>query len=588
MKKGFIIFIFLTTIFSVTAQEQEMEKDTIIETEVVNVVTSYNPKIANAKKINKNPTIDLLKKNDRKKLKYTIYSAPVASTFTPQTGVVKGINVGLKERIYNNYLAAGYGNYGSTYLESYFYHNTRFDNEFGLSAKYAVSEENVNNSILNSNFLNFNADAFFKQEARYFDWTVFLNAQKNNYNWYGLPDRVFAETVINSINEEQQYNYYNIAGDFKFHDSYIEHGKISLSFFEDNFSSSEIHAKFDTKLNLPLDYFTNNLNDISINAGVEYLTGYFKNNYQNTSSVNYNLITINLNPEYKLKSDIFSLNAGLKTFVSLDPENNVTNLFIYPDVLAQSTILKKYVHIYGGFTGNLHTNTYKQFTEENPYVSPTLFITQTAETSNLFIGLKGNITRDVSYNIKASSRKEEDKPLFLRNNSKSDGTTTLANGNLLKGYEYGNSFSIYYDDVKTSSLFAEAEYLFNKNITFSTQIQYDNYTTTNSLENWNLPELQASFLGKYKKDKWFVTTNIFYVSERKDALYNAKYPSSLRGIKTLKSFVDVNLDGGYHFNDKFSAFLRFNNILNTKYQRFANFDTQGFQVLGGITYKFDF
>ena len=31
-----------------------------------------------------------------------------------------------------------------------------------------------------------------------------------------------------------------------------------------------------------------------------------------------------------------------------------------------------------------------------------------------------------------------------------------------------------------------------------------------------------------------------------------------------------------------------NNALNTDYQRFANFNTQGFQILGGITYKFDF
>jgi outer membrane receptor protein involved in Fe transport len=50
----------------------------------------------------------------------------------------------------------------------------------------------------------------------------------------------------------------------------------------------------------------------------------------------------------------------------------------------------------------------------------------------------------------------------------------------------------------------------------------------------------------------------------------------------------VNLNGGYHFNDKFSAFLRLNNVLNTAYQRFANFNTQGFQALAGITYKFDF
>ena len=78
------------------------------------------------------------------------------------------------------------------------------------------------------------------------------------------------------------------------------------------------------------------------------------------------------------------------------------------------------------------------------------------------------------------------------------------------------------------------------------------------------------------------------MGERRDALYLFTSPSGLNGEQVLSAFVDVNLNGGYHFNDKFSAFLKLNNVLNTNYQRFANFDVQGFQILGGITYKFDF
>jgi len=52
--------------------------------------------------------------------------------------------------------------------------------------------------------------------------------------------------------------------------------------------------------------------------------------------------------------------------------------------------------------------------------------------------------------------------------------------------------------------------------------------------------------------------------------------------------VDVNLNGGYHFNDFVSAFIKLNNVLGTDYERYANFNVQGFQVLAGATYKFDF
>ena len=572
-----------------SAKAQEKKKDTIVETEIVNVITKYNPKIANANKIKNNPIIRLLKKSDKKKLKYTIYSAPVASTFIPKTGVLKGVNVGVKERIYNNYLATGYGNFASPYAELFIYKSTRFDNEFGLHAKYSGSEENVRNTVLNSNFLNFNAATFFKQKTRYFDWKVSLDAEKNNYNWYGLPqDKVFTETVISAIDEEQSYTYLKLAGDFKFHDSYIDYGKISVAYFTDAFKTSEILANFEAKLNFPLDFLSNNLNDISINSGIELLSGTFKNSYDNAGEIKYNLITAKLIPEYRMEYLGFSLKASLKTFLSLDLENDNTKFFIFPDLFVQTSLLKKYVTAYSGYTGNLKTNTYKEFTAENPFVSPSLLIKQTEESSNLFIGLKGNITRKLSYNVKVSAKKEENKPLFLRNNSKSYGTTSFSNDRGLKGYDYGNSFNIYYDDVSSTSIFTEVEYIFDENLTFSSQVQYDNYTTTDALENWNLPSLQSSFSAKYKVEKWYATANIYHVDERIDALYNAQFPSSIKGIETLNSFIDVNLNGGYHFNDRFSAFLRLNNILNTEYQRFANFNTQGFQVLGGITYKFDF
>ncbi|TXD46685.1 TonB-dependent receptor [Polaribacter sp. IC073] len=569
-------------IFSANAQEKK--RDTIVKTAVVNVVTKYNPEIADAKKIKNNPAIKLLKKSEKKKLKYTISSAPVASTFTPQTGVAKEINAGVKERIYNNYLAAGFGNYASPYAELFIYNNTRFDNEFGLHAKYNASDENVKNTLLNSSFLNFNATAFYKQETRSFDWKVSLDTERNNYNWYGLPqDKIFLENVINAIDEEQNYNYFKLAGKLEFLDSYIDFGEVSASYFTDKYNSSEVIVNFDSKLVFPLDFLSNNLNEISVETGVEFLQGSFKKSYDNAGEINYNQITVKIIPEYTLEYLDFSMKASLRTFVSLDPENDATNFFLFPDLFLQTTVLKDYINAYGGFTGNLETNTYKKFTEENPYVSPTLFITQTAETSNFFIGVRGNISRDLSYNIKVSTKKEEDKPLFLRNNSKSNGNITG-----FKGYEYGNSFSIYYDDVNSTSIFTEVEYIFDKNLTFSTQIKYDNYSTTNALESYNLPSLQGALSAKYKVEKWYATAAIFYEDERKDVLYNATFPSSLQGVETLDSFADVNLNGGYHFNDKFSAFLRLNNILNTKYQRFANFDMQGFQVLGGVTYKFDF
>ena len=510
MRKCFFLYSILIVVFSSNAQEKK--NDTIIKTEIVNVITKYNPKISDAKKIRNNPKVILLKKSNKKKLKYSILSAPVASTFIPKTGVVKGINIGVKERIYNNYLAVGYGNYASPYAELFIHKNTRFNNDFGIHTKYSSSKENINKTSLNSTFSNFSMATFFKQQERYFDWKVRLDATQNNYNWYGLPtDKAFTDNTIKSINEAQKHAHLKLEGAFSFHDSYIDFSKISVSHFTDKFNSSETLVNFETKLDFPLDRLSANLNDISILTGIAFLKGGFQNNYANSNEIDYNIITAKIIPNYKAKYLGVSINLSLRAFISLDIENGVTNFFMFPNLLLQTSILKKYINGYAGFSGDLETNTYKKFTEVNPYVSPTLFITQTVQSSNLYIGFKGNITRNLNYNIKASITKEEDKPLFRRNNSKSNGIATISNGESLKGYEYGNSFNIVYDDVKTTSVLAELTYDLTNRIAFSTNIQFDNFKLTNQSEAWNLPTLQTSFTGKYKNPKWYANTNFFYV-----------------------------------------------------------------------------
>jgi len=586
MKKGFTLFLTSFIFLSINAQKKEVVKDTV-KTEVVNIVTKYNPKIADAKKIKKNPKIKLLKKNNKKKLKYTIFSAPVASTFIPKSGGVKGIDIGVKERIYKNYVAAGFGNYTTPFFDAFLHHSTRFKNEIGFYAKYLAAQENIENSILNTNFSNFNVGAFYKKYDRYFDWKVSLNSERDTYNWYGLPKISFTEPITNTITEEQVYNYFELIGEFDFTDSYIDYGRIKGFYFTESFNSSEIFVKFDTKIDLPLTFLNPKLNDISIKTSAEYLKGEFKNSYKDLNRMEYSTTTIELNPEYKIKYGNFLLKTGIKLTASFDNENDVTNSFILPDVYLEGGIVKNYLNIYGGVTGDLKTNTYKGFSEENPYISPTLLITQTLEKLNLFVGFNGKINNNLGFNIKASYKKEEDKPLFLRNASKSDGTNNSVNGTTLKGYEYGNSFNVYYDDVKTTSIFTEIEYDYSNNLSFGLQGTYNIYKLENATEAWNLPTIETSISTKYKKNKWFANADVFYVSERKDGLYSSQFPSAVSKIEIIDSFVDVNVNGGYHFNDKFSTFIKLNNILNTDYQRFANFNTQGFQILGGIAYKFD-
>ena len=93
----------------VVVNAQEKKSIDTVKTEIVTIITTYNPKIADASKIKRTPELTLSEKSKKRKLQYPIYSVPVASTFMPKTGTPKSVDLGKRDRIYKNYIAAGYG-----------------------------------------------------------------------------------------------------------------------------------------------------------------------------------------------------------------------------------------------------------------------------------------------------------------------------------------------------------------------------------------------------------------------------------------------------------------------------------------------
>jgi outer membrane receptor protein involved in Fe transport len=162
-----------------------------------------------------------------------------------------------------------------------------------------------------------------------------------------------------------------------------------------------------------------------------------------------------------------------------------------------------------------------------------------------------------------------------------------------RGYYFGNSFDVFYDDIKTIGIFGELNVDVNRNFTLGVNAQINEYTTETDNPAWNLPNLEASLFMDYQiGEQWFAGLNLFYVGEREDfssvAVENALPSEFPVTLVTLEGFFDANAHVGYRVNNQLSLFVKASNIANNKYQRWANFQVQGLQVLGGATYKFDF
>ena len=590
MKKH-IVLLAIFVISITNAQEKkvvEKVKDTIIKTEVVNVVTSYVPKITDAFKIKQKPIIKHTKETQKKELEYQIFSVPVASTFIPKSGTMKKVDLGKRERLYPNYLSLGFGNKITPFLEAYVRRNESYNSEFGAHLKFLLSVDPVEKSKLSSTYYNVNLNLFYQQQERYFNWKAGLNAERNKHNWYGLPTNIsFTNATISAIEEEQAYNSFKVFGKIKFDDSYLDEANASINYFSDIISSSEFLIDTNAKFKLPLDNFHRQLNDLYINTTLSYLGTKFQKDYTTQNELKHSFFTAGIHPTYNFLIKDLAIKLGSKVYFSLDVENKKNNFFIYPDVEISYPIVKDLVNAFIGASGDLETNTYKSLADKNPHISPTQVLLQTNKKYNAFAGVRGKLTNQFSYNFKANYADIENNPFFSLNQSKSNGINiTNSNAFSLLGYEYGNSFNTQYDDIKQLSFFGEIAFEGIKNLNVGLNAEFNKFTLTNQLEAWNTPKMKAEVFGVYKTEKWFAAANFFFVGERKGNEY-ALLPTQTFSTINLDSYFDVNFNGGYHFNDSFSAFLNLNNVLNNSYQRFNNFNVQGFQAMGGLTWQFD-
>ena len=197
--------------------------------------------------------------------------------------------------------------------------------------------------------------------------------------------------------------------------------------------------------------------------------------------------------------------------------------------------------------------------------------------------MKGKWTNTISYNIRASYVNERNKALFKSN----DYTENSSNLN----YAFGNSMQVVYDDMETISLFGELKGDISKNVTFGIEGTFSSYITEYQYEAWNLPKLKLS--GKIDiniTDKWYAGVNVFYIGKRKDQEFNTDKMSVIDHSFSipLSSYFDANAHLGFKYSERLTAFFKANNITNKAYEKWLNYPVQGFQVVLGANYKFDF
>jgi hypothetical protein len=572
------ILFLLTAAISVTSMAQEEKED--LGTEVVNIVKPYTPTISDAFKVKQTPILNDSATIKKRPVQYSIFSVPVASTFTPAKGTAATLEKPKRIKLYDNYASLGFGNFTSILGELYSnFEISRTDNA-GVFFRHNSSQGGIDNVRLENKYYDTQLDGNYTSRQR--DATYILNAglQHQLFNWYGLPD--FYENAptetINSIDPQQTYFSGYVGGSIGLDDSVFERVSAEIRYLGDAFSSSEFNITAQPEFRFPLTDF-----NLKLTGDVDYLSGSFDRSYNNNQGINYSYLNAGIIPSLEYIDSDLSLSLGVGAYVSLDSENSQSEFFIYPRIDASYRLVDEVLIIYGGAKGDLQQNSYFNFKEQNPFVSPTLFIAPTSQLYNGFAGLKGKLSNAIGYNVRGSYGKSENQALFLNNPVIDQPVADI------QPYELGNSFGVVYDDITTFRVFGELQVEVSEVFSLGINGTFSSYDTTNQVQAWNLPEIEATVFSNFNiTDKLYGGASIFFVGERMDLSFvDGPLADTAATEETLDSYLDANIHLGYRVNDRLSIFAKGSNLLSDNYEKWLNYPVQGIQGLLGATYKFD-
>ena len=575
----------ITSLFLMVLQFSfAQKKNTNIGSEEVNIVKPYTPTVSDASKIQESPVLDDEGNAKKETIKYSIFSFPVASTFTPAKGKAEGVEKEAKEKFYNNYATIAGGNYGHLNAELFVNQDLENNDYVGGMFRHFSSQGGINNVTLDNWFYDTALDAFYGANYDKMSWNVDLGYQNHVYNWYGLPmdfgsslSTTDRNTLIGNIDSKHSYNGISLGGKMQFYEGAFKELSLKYKHFADSFDSSE--NRFYIKPSLRFD-----VSDqfVKTDIIVDYVGGSFARNYENTNTekLKYGFTNIGIAPSLNLQENGWDVNLGVKLFYSMDREGSDNRFLIYPNINVSYPVVEDLMIFYAGAEGNLEQNSYSDFVSENPFLSPTLGVSPTDKQYDIFAGLKGKLASSVSYNLRGSYVNERNKALYRSN----DYTENAAN----EDYAFGNSFQVIYEDVRTFRFSGDLKADFSQNVSFGIGGTFSSYKNSVEQEAWNLPTVEVnSSLDFNITPKWYAGAKVFYVGERKDMQSNTDLVSEGTPVK-LGGYFDLNSHVGYKYNSQLTGFLKLNNMTNKSYQKWMNYPVQGFQVLVGVNYKFDF
>lgn len=526
-------------------------------TMVIKGTSYFEPSCKDAIKLNDVPEIkDSVKRIQN--IKYGIASTPLFPKYNVQTIDAAKLQNEPLPKLYHAILKAGYGPiYNMPYGELWLANTRSRENNYGIHLKHFSSTaqlDNVGYGGLSNNVAEVFFKQFYKKHTLHGDFVY--NRNVNHYYGY--------DTSANQLTTDftrQHYNFINPKLEIKSHytdSTHINHN-IKVGYY--NFFNRQSEVENNIKLDATGDMF---LNKERFTLG--FLTDFY-NHKQANDTLN-NLI-MSLAPSFLAGNKQWQLEIGLRG--TIDNFKQKTRFYFHPKLSAQYNVYENIIIPYAGVEGGLIKNSFKNYAYENPFVNTTLRYTNTNNKYNFFLGLKGNLSSNTSYDTKVSYAQYDSMYFYAINYN----TTNVIY----------NRFDILYDNSSLLTVGGQLKYQYKEKFNLIGKGNYYLWKTKNLTRAYHKPDFDITFSGIYNlQSKIILKADVFFVGQQWALTQVAENDVNVLKPKILKGYVDANLEAEYRYSKMLSFFARFNNIANQRYFKYDKYPSMRFNFMLGVTF----
>lgn len=456
------------------------------------------------------------------------------------------------------YTKAGYGPlYNTPYLEAIANSKQNKDYQYGAyvhhmsSSRGSVDKKNSGQSV---NQLDLYGKRFWKNQTL----SSNLGYARNRFNYYGYDQNlgIGERDVRDSIKQAYQNIYAEVALGGVDTSSKVSN-KNNLGFYltSDYYDASEwaVYTKNDFKVRLE-------------EAQILLQVDFYYSPYSN-DTVSNDRMFLRANPSYGAKvGKRLAYNVGVNFNYDNDDFADAKNVHLYPMLYGEYLLNKvKRISAYIKFDGEMQRNSFKDLSEENPFLNANLDLRNTNDKFRVELGSKGYVFKGVSYSGFLKYKKVENLALFVNDSLDQ------------------SRFNVVYEDKVADQFTAQLGLAYSKNKKYDlgVSVRYDYYNLPTFEYAYHLPAFTGKILGGYRiLPKLKAVMEFYYMAGIK------AYDYQTSESKSLGSIADLNVGLEYFVNDKWSVFGDFNNILNKDYERYYNYNTKKFNFILGLSYAF--